>query len=413
MKEPSLSVPASFIPRRSLPLIALAILCTALQGGSADPASYRYNIILVSNTAPGDFPVVTFEVTDPSRGNWRYDIHSDLPFNQGALSRLAVIIGWDTRDYNNTGSGSSSGAAYPISINALTASMVNPDLTFTVVSPTPVPDDARGTGTVGIEGHPAGDADGDGVFETAVPVRSAFRHFPITDPPDQLVPRRQVVDIGKCNRCHGSLSLHGNNRTDEIQVCVVCHNPNQTDITYRTSGAEESVDFKRMIHGIHAGGMRRNPLIIIGFRGSVNDFSGVRFPAKLSNCLNCHADRTFELPLGGNVLASTIQTGSSLIPKVIDVDPANDLNITPTAAVCSACHDGREARRHMVERGGARFAVTQGDIDAGLVRERCVRCHGPGEDKDVRRVHEIRNPEGGDDEHDDHEEEEEHERGDH
>ena len=72
----------------------------------------------------------------------------------------------------------------------------------------------------------------------------------------------------------------------------------------------------------------------------------------------------------------------------MDGDPGNDRNITPIAAVCSACHDDLEAREHMVRTGRASFWALQADIDAGRVRERCVTCHGPGKDKDVLRVHE-------------------------
>ena len=219
-------------------------------------------------------------------------------------------------------------------------------------------------------------------------MRNVFKFFTITGA--AIVPRRVVVDVNRCKRCHvPHLSLHGDNRTDEPQVCVMCHNPNQTDIPFRTSGPETPMDFKYMVHAIHAGGFRKNAFVVIGRNGSVNDFSGVRFPAELRNCLNCHVDRAFELPLASNVLGTTIVTRSTYgPPKIVDGDPSNDLNITPTAAVCSACHDGRGAADHMRRNGGA-FAVLQADIDSGLVTERCVNCHGPGRKKDVRRVHEI------------------------
>ena len=66
----------------------------------------------------------------------------------------------------------------------------------------------------------------------------------------------------------------------------------------------------------------------------------------------------------------------------------NDLNITPTAAVCSGCHADGEARRHMERTGGASFAALQQQIATnGQFRERCVNCHGRGKEKDVDRVH--------------------------
>jgi OmcA/MtrC family decaheme c-type cytochrome len=373
--------------------LALAVTGAGVRGSAPEDA-YQYRVLSVANTAPGQKPVVTFEVINPINGNVRYDIQSDPPFTATAngASRLFVQFAWDTRDYDNTGSGSEkSGAApapaLPIGVNALTTAQKNADLSFTVSSSRPLPLTAKGTGTVVIEGHPAEDVNGDGVLDR-LPVKSAYQHFTITDA--AVVPRRAVVDIEKCRQCHQPhLSLHGNNRTDEIQVCVTCHNPNATDIAYRTSGPETPIDFKRMVHAIHAGKMRKTPFVVIGFGGSVNDFSGVRFPRNLAECATCHVSGKYGLPLRAGTLATTVSTGSVYgPPKVVDGDPANDRNITPIASVCSSCHDDSEARRHMIQTGRASFSALQADIDAGRVRERCVRCHGPGKDKDVLKVHE-------------------------
>jgi OmcA/MtrC family decaheme c-type cytochrome len=158
-----------------------------------------------------------------------------------------------------------------------------------------------------------------------------------------------------------------------------------------------------MIHSIHAGGFREQPFVVIGRNSSVNDFSTVRFPDALRNCALCHTDAngkgTFELPLRAAVLGTTVKTQSAYLatPRTIDVDPSNDTKISPTAAVCSSCHDKAEVKMHMSRRGGASFATTQAAIGV-TVREQCASCHGPGKDKDVRRVHEVGR---GDDSHDD------------
>jgi OmcA/MtrC family decaheme c-type cytochrome len=379
--------------------VCAIVLCAGMAGlrvaASPLPEDYfQYNILKIENTAPGQFPKVTFSVTNPLNGNVPYNIKTDPPFTATAdgSSRLFVQIAWSTSDYTNKGSGSQTAvppaAAQPIAINALSASVQNPDLTFTVTSTKAIPADATGSGNVAMEGHPAQDIDGNGTLER-LPVKSVYKHFVITG--TTVVNRRKVVDIAKCKQCHQPhLSLHGNNRTDEIQVCVGCHNPNATDIAYRTSGPETAIDFKHMVHAIHGTARRQTPFIVIGRGGSVNDFSFVRFPAEPSNCLACHIDGTFSLPLGKNVLATTVSTGSNYgPPKVVDGDPANDLNITPTAAVCSACHDSAKNREHMTKTGGASFATTQAAIDAGKVVERCANCHGTGKDKDVNRVHSI------------------------
>lgn len=368
-------------------LALLLITAAAVRAAIAPEDAFQYNIVSVSNTAPGEHPTVTYSVTDPTRGHVPYDILTHPAFvAPNGVSRLAVLLGWDTRDYTNTGSGVGGGAALPISINALAGAIPNGDGTFSVTSPTPLPASASGTGVAAIEGHPAADLNGDGLFESPVQERSVFKFFPITD--STIAPRRTIVEISKCNQCHSPhLSLHGSNRTDEPQVCVICHNPNQTDIPFRTAGPETPIDFKHMVHGIHSASIRRTPFIVIGRNGTVHDYSDVVFPRNLRNCLNCHVDGTFELPLAPGVLGTTVATGSSYgPPKVVDTNPANDLNITPIAAACSGCHDDRETRQHMLK-GGARFDVLQADIDRGAVRERCVICHGPGRNRDVRKEH--------------------------
>jgi OmcA/MtrC family decaheme c-type cytochrome len=398
---------------------------------------FRYNIDRVDldkSISPYTVKVI-FSVSDPTRKrgsikdgseNVFWDIKADVPFTTGTTSRLQVDVGWNTIEFFNTGAfrdgireslapyypqgagGGGVGAAYPIQINALSASTACTAATCGGVDPagryfvtTVLPAQAFGTARAALEGHPAWPMTVNGTtVQAAVPVKNVFKDFAVSD--TTVVPRRQIVDINKCKQCHTGtlhgdiviprLSLHGGNRTEEPGVCVMCHNPNQTDIPYRTAGNEESVDFKRMVHGIHAGGFRTTPLVIIGRNGSVNDFSSVRFPGELRDCLKCHIDingkGTFELPVKSS-LGSTINTRSVLttpsLNGYVDLDPANDLKITPTAAACSACHDKAEVKSHMIGTGGASFSTLQSAING----ERCVECHGPGRTKDVRRVHEV------------------------
>lgn len=421
--------------------LAAAALC-AVPAAAQEPALawdavqyFQYNIQRINYNSTARSVTVVFSVTNPKASNAPYDIldRSVATFTPpGATLRVDVgwnTPGWQTTELVNTGSlpGGETlvpitrtwmnfvppnpggvGASYPNVLNALTGAkrcstlnspcggVPNPNLTFYVS--TVLPKQAAGAGRIAIEGHPVKqtgvDATGAAIFAN-IPVKSVYADFAIDS---TGVPRRQIVEIAKCKVCHDGgqhgdtvvprLSLHGGNRTEEPGVCVVCHNPNQTDVAYRSSGQEQSVDFKRLVHGIHAGGMRKSPLIIVGFRGSVNDFSGVRFPAELRNCVLCHIDKngkgTFELPLS-TTLGSTITTASVLspLPGTVDVNPANDLKISPIAAACSACHDDRETRDHMISKG-ASFGALQ-SVLAG--KELCNACHGPGKERDVRRVH--------------------------
>ena len=68
----------------------------------------------------------------------------------------------------------------------------------------------------------------------AVPVVASGKTFAITDAVP--VDYRQVVDIAKCNDCHKQLSLHGENRAGNAELCATCHNPNATDIGKRVAG---------------------------------------------------------------------------------------------------------------------------------------------------------------------------------
>jgi OmcA/MtrC family decaheme c-type cytochrome len=362
----------------------------------APAGGFRYNIVRIENARRGQMPRVTFSVTDPTAENARYDIVSHPAFTQIAsgASRVFVQIGWNTRDFVNTGSQSElapsgAAAAQPIPINALAAPIPNGDGTFTVTSLLAIPWSAQGTGTVAIEGHPAGQ-DATGAWTVRVPVKSVFRTFLISG--EEREDRRRIVDNNKCKSCHGVLTLHGNNRTDEVQVCVMCHNPNATDVPYRrsTDGPETPIDFKVMIHSIHGAAKRTTPFVIIGRSHSINDFSTVQYPGNLRDCRTCHREGTYLLPLKSK-LGTTVNTQSTmtLTLPVVNGDPSDDFKITPTAATCSSCHDSQDTRDHMI-RNGASFSTLQQAINSGAVRERCSNCHGVGKDKDVAKVHAVR-----------------------
>ena len=404
--------------RRKAFLAGLALAALAGTTGlraQAAPDAFQYKILAVKNTSPGEFPEITYSVVNPQTGT-AYDLATDPAWTQLAngTSRLFLQVGWDTRDFTNTDSGSNlvaggRGAAGPIPINALDQFRQNSDGTYTVISPLPVPTSATGTGVVAMEGHPAGPDPTTGLYTVRVPVRSVYRYFTITG--NAAVPRRQVVDTRKCMACHRSdgtgvaprLTAHGNNRTEEPQVCVVCHNPNNTDIPFRlathpkaTIGPyvfpEQSIDFKTMIHGIHASaaGYRREPLVVIGRNGTIFDAGTLeRYPRNPRDCAACHVDDgargTFELPLAPTVLGTTFNTQSFRPDGTVEVDtdPGNDVKVTPMAAVCSSCHDSAKAVDHMIRKGRASFSATAEQA----VGERCAACHGPGRDKSVRKVH--------------------------
>jgi OmcA/MtrC family decaheme c-type cytochrome len=225
--------------------------------------------------------------------------------------------------------------------------------------------------TVGIEGHPQADLQGTGF--TSIPVRSVFSDINI-EKRGVTEPRRQIVDIDKCDACHDTdgagLSLHGNNRADEPQVCVLCHNPDATDIRQRPADPamsldgkrEVPIDFKRMIHQIHAGADLEDGLVVYGFGGNPHDYREVEFIGNNQNCLTCHLPGTYGAENAWEALATTENTGLEV------TDPEDDLNISQTTSVCSSCHDTVRATNHILLNGGSFIALDQ-DIAVAPVPE--------------------------------------------
>jgi OmcA/MtrC family decaheme c-type cytochrome len=337
----------------------------SLYAGAAD----GYSIDDVVYDSSSDMLTVDFSVT---RGGMPMLLESAPEWTAGGgASRLAVVVGWDTSDYDNAGSGRS--PAQPLSVNGLDVDLgmggvvealgggayrTQIDLGAT---------DASGTITVGLEGHPAADLDGDGTFSDRIAVRNAFAHFDVAGGRSTTLPRRQVIDIARCNQCHDAagngLSLHGNNRTGEEQVCVLCHNADATDINRRPADPamtpdgkrEETIHFRRMIHQIHSGGELQDGLFIYGFGGTLHDFSHVGFIGNRQNCETCHVPGTYGIESALDGLATTVDTGADV------ADPGDDLNISHAAAVCSSCHDDQAATDHM-KLNGASFQALDADI---------------------------------------------------
>jgi len=122
--------------------------------------------------------------------------------------------------------------------------------------------------------------------------------------------RREIVDTQACNTCHTRLEAHGDVRR-EVQLCIACHSPQTSD-----AQSGNSVEFAEMIHKIHHGVnlpsvQAGEPYEIVGFGGTVHDFSDVVFPQDIRNCQACHADA-----------------------------PQADVHLTqPTLNGCASCHD--------------------------------------------------------------------------
>lgn len=347
--------------------------------GQVAAKQFHFNLLEVMTSGQNEIPSVRFSVTDPTNDDAPYNILEDPLFGSGAS--LSIRIGWDTRDYVH-------GPAAGLSVtNVHQNATDNNDGTFTISAAEALPGDATGSGVVGMEGRAV---DPDVGFQ--IPITGAVEYFAITD--SEPVPRRQIVATQKCQACHSrndALAFHGGQRTDEVQLCAICHNPNTTDLARRGGDTvvdgislvddlpEQSVHFKYMIHAIHGAEVRDEPYVAYGFGNTPHDFSDVRYPRSSGDCLACHTDDGYQLPLPNNVL------GTSLLTEGNAADPSVHLKASEASAACGSCHTNNLAQTHMIQNGGV-FDQTQNVLDAS-VTETCSVCHGPGQTADVKRVH--------------------------
>ena len=196
----------------------------------------------------------------------------------GGASAFALKVGWNTApDYTNEESDST--PAQPISVNALDVGA--PPHAVTALgggnyrTTVELPGAASASVGVSLEGHPAADLDADGTFSDRIAVKNAVSFFSVASGRAMVtIPRRDVVDVTQCQDCHdeagNGLSAHGSNRTGTTQACVICHNPDATDVNRRPAPPamtadgkkEEAIDFKRLVHMIHSGG-DSDPLVVM------------------------------------------------------------------------------------------------------------------------------------------------------
>jgi OmcA/MtrC family decaheme c-type cytochrome len=319
-----------------------------------EAAKIKYEILEITKTAPGEFPVVKFKVFNPADST-AYDIKTHAYFTQpGGASSLGVLIGWSNADFRNVGANATYGQV--VNINALTTAVANGDGTFSVTSTVAVPADAKGSGTVAIQGHPAMVVNGAAVRLPVTNVEGVRHH---RHHPGQAARGRS---IDKCNACHGNLSLHGSNRTGDITTCTMCHNGEATDRSKRPATGttadgkvEESIDFKTMIHAIHGNQERAAGIVVYGYGNSVNDFSHVAYPNVLANCAACH--------VAGTYAETKATTGVTVGTGADAADVTDNLRTTKQAAVCSSCHQNALVKSHLQQNGGA-FGATQAQIDS-------------------------------------------------
>ncbi len=269
-----------------------------------------------------------------------------------------------------------------------------------------LPENAAGTWAVGIEARRRANTTptdawpftGEAITEWApnpvVYVDTAAGAFPGGSP----APRRTVVDVAKCNSCHGVVRAHGDLRNNP-QYCVMCHTPDASDWAQRPKGEngnvaldrtyddieERSIDFKGMIHRIHTGAstgsadlVLSDPLVFYGFRGSVIFLGDVEFPRSIAQCTICHTEGTYRVEsVPENAAPMVANETASIFHQASPAHVAAEARRLPVTAACTGCHDTGAALAH----------AERNTIDG---RENCAVCHGQNGFLSVDEVHGVR-----------------------
>jgi OmcA/MtrC family decaheme c-type cytochrome len=304
-------------------------------------AGINLELLNIVDTGPGEYPTVSFNVTN----------NAGEQIDPSSLSFRLMISGPNT-DFSY------------LNQEDAAADSVIADGGYAYTFKNPIPDDATGSFTVGIEGYHNAVLNAGTTKETTIREASSENPtmaFAVTD--SAPVPRRHIVDDQKCDACHDNLALHGGIRHDP-SYCVMCHQPGADDSPYRAEDdfPARSIDFKFMIHRIHTGEELEQDYTIIGFRGTPHNYNEVLFPGNRKNCEMCHVDDSFNVPTPG--ILPTIEPYEYFSP------------IQPNASACLACHDSLDAAAHAW-------------INTAPFGESCGVCHGEGSEQDVAKVHAL------------------------
>ena len=326
-----------------------------------------FEIQRIENGSAGKQPRVTFTVKDKA----------GAPVSLSALSSLSFVMAGPTTDYGYTSFGSDVSTPGYVSESATSKAQCGGDGVCTYTFSHSVPSGARGSFAIGMEGRRT---------ETLLPGTSTpmdvqyggdntITYFSVDGSPVQ--PRHQVVQIANCNRCHYSLTFHGDNRND-VEMCILCHNPSNTDIAQRPSATDptertkppQGINFNLLIHRIHTGTNLTDSgktYTVIGRNGSVNDFTKVRYPAMspqgspgdTRNCAKCHINGSQSTSLGLNDV----------------LDPQGFINpVKPNSSACIGCHVTAAVSSHAL-------------ANTTTIGESCTVCHSSGAAFSVDKVH--------------------------
>jgi len=303
-------------------------------------------ILDVSNVAPGATPTVTFSL-------YKQVGAATEAVNLADVNRLRVVFAGPTEDYVQEFSNTiDKGALVDMGGG-----------TYTQQLSLAIPADAVGTYGFALESR------GNGLpeFDDERPsVQNPIVYKAVTG---NIAPRREVVDIDKCNVCHDKLSLHGDQR-NQVKYCVMCHRSGGTDVSEIPADATaqpSTIHFKVMIHKIHTGEELNHPYAVHGFGGDAVSYNEVLFPGRREKCEICHLPGAYGVPTPAGAADTVVE----------DASAAEILRQGPMTAACTSCHDSDAVAAH-----ASSFVNLVG-------AENCADCHGKNGDEAFDRVHRL------------------------
>jgi OmcA/MtrC family decaheme c-type cytochrome len=295
----------------------------------------KAEIVSVTNTAPGQNPIVTFKLSDSTGAL------DPKPFGSNAN----VLLAGPTTDY----------ATWPNVRESVSTAVFN-GTTGVYTMKWKVPEDFKGTITYSMDVRRSVTVDGKTFNE------GAFNPIYNAAATGTVVPRRNVVSQTKCLACHDWLPLHGGQRL-AVAECLLCHAPNGDDKARRPAGdLPESIQMARMIHRIHSGEELTQDYTVYGYGNTAHNYNEVVYPGDLRNCAFCHTSAT---------------TANLPMPKgALNVKTERDYFTPqgPGTAACLGCHDTRDAAAHAY-------------LNTAVFGEACGACHGANSEWSVAVTH--------------------------
>lgn len=309
----------------------------------------KINVISVTNTAPGQKPIMKFTATDKN-GNL-------IPLTQftGTTGRISVNFAGPTTDYTTRASETITNM--PAYVSGVATYNFNYTIPATAIGTWVLETEARLQANLIINGDPKNLSASQ---RDAAP--NTLTYIAVTD--KTPVPRRSIVSVTLCNKCHDQLgkasfdlsTFHGGGRND-AQVCSVCHTPS---FVAGSGAAATPISFQIMAHRIHTGQELLNPYVVGG-----TNFQEVTYPGDRRDCAACHVGTSYQVPLPATNIAVT--TPNWLWTPTL-----------PTAAACLACHDSVSTAAH---------AYINTAVIGGTSIESCEVCHKEVADFAVTKVH--------------------------